>query len=99
MHAERAHCGMCRKKCFISYVRILHVNILLSIDKFTWTLNTFPGMLSSECQYIEGISDMSARVSWHFMAWSYKYKERPLMVNYSLLERRMVIPYDTIENN
>ena len=30
MHAERAHYGTCWNKCFISYVRILHVNSLVS---------------------------------------------------------------------
>ena len=34
MHAERAHYGVCRKKCFISYVRISHVNSLVSIDTY-----------------------------------------------------------------
>ena len=32
IHAERARYGVCRKKCFISYMRILHVNSLVSID-------------------------------------------------------------------
>ena len=97
MHAERAHYGVCRKKCFISYVHILHVNSLASIDTYVWTLKTLPGILSFECRDIEGIADMSSRVLWHFMTRYYKYKEHPLMEKYSLVERRMVIPYDTIE--
>ena len=32
MHAERAHYVTCRKKCFISYVHISHVDSLASID-------------------------------------------------------------------
>ena len=56
-----------------------------------------PWILSFECRDIEGIADMSPRVSWHFMTQSYKHKEHPLMGNYSLVERRMVLPYDTIE--
>ena len=63
MHAERAHYGTFRKKCFISYVRILHVNSLVSIDTLVWNLKTIPGILLSECQDIEGISDMSAMPS------------------------------------
>ena len=35
MNAERAHHGTCRKKCFISYMRISHVNSLVSIDTFS----------------------------------------------------------------
>ena len=97
MHGERAHYGVCRKKCFISYVNISHVNSLASIDKSICTLKTFPCILSFECRDIEGIADMSSRVSWHFMTRSYKCKEHPLIGNYSLVERRMVIPYDTIE--
>ena len=97
MHTESAQYGTCRKKCFILYVRILHVNSLVSIDTFVWTLKTFPGILSSECQDIEGISDISARVSRNFMTRLYKYKEHPLMGKYSLVERRMVITYDNIE--
>ena len=34
MHAEHAHYGVCRKKYFISYVRILNVNSLVSIDTY-----------------------------------------------------------------
>ena len=34
MHAERAHYGVFRKKCFILYVRISHVNSLVSIDTY-----------------------------------------------------------------
>ena len=97
MHTGRAHYGMCRKKCFILYVRILHVNSLVSIDAYVWTLKTLPGILSFKCQDIEVIADMSYRVSWHFMTRSYKCKENPLMGKYSLVEPHMVIPYDTIE--
>ena len=32
MHAKLAHYGMCRKKFFISYVRIKHVDSLVSIE-------------------------------------------------------------------
>ena len=32
MHAKRAHYGTFRKKCFILYVHILHINSLVSID-------------------------------------------------------------------
>ena len=32
MHAERAQYGVCRKKCFISYVHISYINSLVSID-------------------------------------------------------------------
>ena len=97
MHAERAHYGVFQKKCFISYVRISHVNSLASIDTSVWTLKTFPGILFLECRDIESISDMSSRVLWHFMTRSYKCKEHPLTGEYSLVERRMVIPHDTIE--
>ena len=97
MHAERAHYGMCRKKCFISYVHISHVNSLASIDTPVWTLKTFPGILSFEYQYIEVIAEISSRVLWHFMTQSYYCKEHPSMGKYSLVENRMVIPYDTIE--
>ena len=34
MHAERAHFGVCWKKCFISYVRISYVNSSVSIDTY-----------------------------------------------------------------
>ena len=34
MHAERAHYGVCRKKCFISYMRISHLNSSVSIDTY-----------------------------------------------------------------
>ena len=54
-------------------------------------------MLSSEYQDIESIDDISARVSWKFMTWQYKCKEHPLIGKYSLVERRMLILYDTIE--
>ena len=47
MNAERAHYRVCRKKCFISYVSISHVNILVSIDTYVWTLKTFPGYYRS----------------------------------------------------
>ena len=43
MHAERAHYGVFRKKCFILYVHILHVKSLVSIDTYVWTLKTVPG--------------------------------------------------------
>ena len=98
MHAERAHYGTCRKKCFIPYVHISNVKSLVSIDAYVWTLKTFPGMLSFECQDIEGIANISSRVSWHFMTRPCKCKEDPLMGKYSLVEPRMVIPYNTIED-
>ena len=97
MHAKHAQYGSFRKKCFISYVRILHVKSLVSIDTFAWTLKTFPGMWLSECQDIEGIYDMSARILWHSMTRLYKCKEHPLMGKYSLVELHMLIPYNTIE--
>ena len=96
MHTERAHYGVCRKKCFILYVRILHVNSSVPIDTYVWTLKTFRGYYCFECWDIEGIANMSPRVSWHFMTRSYKRKEHPLMGKYSLVERRIVLPYDTI---
>ena len=34
MYVERAHYGVCRKKCFISYVCISHVKSLVSIDTY-----------------------------------------------------------------
>ena len=34
MHSDRAHYVTFRKKCFISYVHILHVNNLVSIDTY-----------------------------------------------------------------
>ena len=34
MHAERAHYGLCWKKCFISYMHITHANSLASIDTY-----------------------------------------------------------------
>ena len=60
MQTERAHYGVFRKKCFIPYVRISHINSLVSIDTFIWTLKlkTLPGILSSKYQDIEGIDDM-----------------------------------------
>ena len=97
MHAERAHYGVCRKKCFILYVHISHVNSLASINTYVWTLKTLPGILSFERQDIEGIADMSSLVSWHFMTRLYKCKEHPLIGKYPLVERRMVVQYDTIE--
>ena len=54
-------------------------------------------VLLFEFRDIEGITDMSPRVSWHFMTQLYKCKEYPLMGKYSLIERHMVLPYDTIE--
>ena len=75
MHAKRAHYSTFRKKCFISYIRISHVNSSVSIDTSVWTLNTFPGISSSEFQDIEGIADMSSRVLWNFMTRFYKCKE------------------------
>ena len=51
MHAERAPYGVCRKKNFISYGHISQVNSLASIDTSVW-----PGILSLECQDIEGIA-------------------------------------------
>ena len=74
MHAERARYGVCRKKCFISYVRILYVNGLASIDTSVWTLKTFPVIIAFKCQDIEDIAYMSSRVFWHFMTRSYKCK-------------------------
>ena len=56
-----------------------------------------PCILLFECQDIEGIADMSPRVSWHFMTQAYKRKEHPLMGQYSLVEHCMVLPYDIIE--
>ena len=97
MHAERAQYGTFRKKCFISYMHISHVNSLLSINTSVWTLKTFRGILSFKLQYIEYIYDMSSRVLWHFMTRSYKFKEHPFMEKYSLAERHMLIPYNTIE--
>ena len=43
MHADRAHYGVCQKKFFILYVRILNVNSSVSIDTYVWTLKTFHG--------------------------------------------------------
>ena len=97
INAEHAHYGTFRNKCFIPYVHISNVNSLVSIDTLVWTLKTVPGMLSSKFQDIEVIADMLDRVSWHFMTQSYKCKDHPLMGKYSLVERHMVIPYDTIE--
>ena len=97
MHAERAHYGVWQKKCFILYVRFLHVNSLASIDTSVWTLKTFPGILSFEYRVIDDIADMSSCVLWHFMTKLYECKEHPLMGKYSLVEHRMMIPYDTIE--
>ena len=45
MHSKRTHYGTFRKKCFISYVCISHVNILVSIDTFALTLKTLPRIL------------------------------------------------------
>ena len=39
----------------------------------------------------EGIADISARVLWHFMTRSYKCKEHPLIGNYSLVERHIIV--------
>ena len=98
IHADIAHyIWHIPEEFFIWYVHISHVKSLVSIDTYVWTLKTFPGILSFECQYIEGISDMSFRVLWQNMARSYKCKEHPLMGNYSLVERHMVILYDPIE--
>ena len=97
MHAKRAHYGMCRNKCFIVYVHFLHVNSLVSIDTSILMLNTLPGILLLECQDIEGVSDISSRVLRHFMKKLYKCKEHTLVGKYSLVERRMIITYDTIE--
>ena len=97
MHAERAHYDMCRKKCFISYVHILHVNSLESIYTYVWTLKTFPGILLFKFHDIEGIYYMSSCVSWHFITRLCKCKEHPLMEKYSLVERCIAIPYDNIE--
>ena len=47
MHAKSAHYGTCRKKSFILYVLILHLNSLVSIDTSVWTLKTFPGIFSN----------------------------------------------------
>ena len=96
MHAVRAHYGVCQKKCYILYVRIFHVNSLASSDISAWTVKMFPGILSLEFWDIEGFSEISSCLSWHFMTLLYKFKEHPVMRNYSLVERCMVIPYDTI---
>ena len=56
-----------------------------------------PCILSFECGDIEGIADMSPRVSFYFMTLSYKRKEHPMMGKYSFVEHRMVLPCDTIE--
>ena len=56
-----------------------------------------PCILLLECRDIEGIADMSARVLQHFMKLSYKRKEHPFIGKCSLVERRKVLPYDTIE--
>ena len=56
-----------------------------------------PWILLFEYRDIEGIADMSPSVLWHFMTQSYKRKEHTLMGKYSLVERHMVLPYDTIE--
>ena len=58
MHAERAHYGTCRKKCFILYVHISHVYSLVSIETSISTLKMFLGKLLFECQDIDGIADM-----------------------------------------
>ena len=70
MHTKRAHCGTCWKKYFMLYVRIFHLNSLVSIDTYVWTLKDFSGILLSEYVDIEGISDMSFSVSWHFIIQS-----------------------------
>ena len=97
MYTKRVHYGTFQKKCFISYVHIFHVNSLVSIDTFVWTLKTLTGTLLFECHDIEDISDMSSRVLWNFMTPSYKCREHPLMGKYSLVETHMVIQYNTIE--
>ena len=74
-----------------------HVNSLVSIDKYVWKLKTFPGILLFECQEIEDISDISYCVSWQFITRLYKCKEYSLMGKYSLVELRVVIQYNTIE--
>ena len=60
-------------------------------------IEDFLCILLFECLDIEGIDDMSPRVPCHFITRSYKHKEHPLMGKYSLVERRMVLPYDIIE--
>ena len=97
MHAERAHYVVCRKKCVLLYVHISHVNSLASIDPYVWTFKTFNGILLSEWRDIEGIYNMSTGVLWHFITRSYKCKEHPLMGEYSRVELRIMILYDTIE--
>ena len=97
MHTERAHYDTFPKDYFISYMRISHVKRLVSIDTYVWTLKTFPGILLLECQDIEGITDISSRVLWHFMTISYECKEHTLIRKYSLVQHRMVIPFNTIE--
>ena len=62
---------------FISYVHILHVNSLASIDTSVWTLKKFPGILSFECQDIEVNSDMSSSVLWHFMGLPTEFRPMP----------------------
>ena len=56
-----------------------------------------PCIFSFESQDIKGIAGMSHHVLWHFMTQLYKQKEHTLMGKYSLVEHRMVLPYDTIE--
>ena len=97
MHVKRVHYGTFQKKCFLLYVHISHVNSLVLIFIFVWMLMRFPGILFSECQDIEGVADMSARVLWHFITRLYKCKEHLLIGKYSLVKRHMVILYDTIE--
>ena len=57
----------------------------------------FTGILSSECQEIEGIDYMSAHLLWHFITQLYKSMEYSLMGKYSLIELYMVIPYNNIK--
>ena len=78
MHAERAHYGTPEELFYI--VRAYFTSRQFGVNWHIYMdVETFPGILSLECQDIEGIADMSSRVLWHFMTRSYKYKEHPLM--------------------
>ena len=58
MHAERAHYGVCRKKLFILYMHISHINSLVSIEAYVRRLKTFPRYYCFEHCDIEGIADI-----------------------------------------
>ena len=59
MHAKRAHFGVFRKKCFISYVCISHVNSSVSIDTYVWTLKTF------RAYYRSNVGTLKAFLTFH----------------------------------